>query len=153
VKIQSHVPLGSAAILRLYFNPLDVLGKLALSKLVLVLLLPFGQVPYRLNLVLVYQSIDLNTEASKALRKRAQTERLDLETLKSHIVECPVERKITVPSETCFKVAVPHQLFLSAYVLCQLVVKEPFEELDIALLRTNGECFHVDCPLSIVVVD
>lgn len=58
--------------------------------------------------MLVDQPIDLNTEASEALGERAQTERLNLEALKSHVVECPVEGKITVPSETGLKVAVPN---------------------------------------------
>lgn len=110
-----------------------------------MVLLPFLILCHEFDLVFV-ECRDQQIKLIQFFWKRPETDAIEVKRLLSHIFEHPVEGKMIMLSQTQFE----EVLFLFPKFGFELV-KESDEELYVALLATDGQCFLIFSTLSVVM--
>lgn len=94
---------------------------------------------------------DDNVELVDTSRERAEANRMEVDNFIAHVLEDTIEGEVVVLAQA--ELEEVHVLFVFVFLVSELVVEEAAEELDVAFLGVDGQCFHIFRSLVVVVVN
>ena len=84
---------------------------------------------------------DDNVELVDTSRERAEANRMEVDNFIAHVLEDTIEGEVVVLAQA--ELEEVHVLFVFVFLVSELVVEEAAEELDVAFLGVDGQCFHI----------